>query len=182
MRRPLLTLSLLVLACGKKKPPAQPTAEPIREANPGVHCPNAMWQVGQERPGGIQVQNRSADSVIVFLDRCLGHTRVGDLGPGETNVFVLPNGAVSYSGLLRFFTYRGPQRIAALELVQPSGDPYLMLVVPEQVRAECPEVWIDGKKSDSHLSRVPRDQIEKVEYVPVGPAGECSRIMVKLKQ
>ena len=140
-----------------------------------------MWQPGQERPGGIEIENRSADSVIVFLDRCLGHTRVADVGPNETDVFVLPNGATSYNGLLRFFTYRGSQKTSALELVQPVGNPYLKLVVPAEVRPECPEIWIDGKRSESHLSRVPRSQIEKVEYVPTGPNGECSRILVTLK-
>jgi hypothetical protein len=184
MRRALLLIALFLVACGKR-PPAPvlpPVPEPIREAALGKNCPNPMWQPGQERPGGIEIVNQSGDSVIVFLDRCLGHTRVADLGPREADVFVLPNGATNFNGLLRFFTYRGAQKFAALELVQPTGDPYLKLVVPEQVRAECPELWIDGKRSESHLSRVPREQIDSVEYVPTGPAGECSRIMVKLKR
>jgi hypothetical protein len=183
MRPAHLLLAFLLVGCAKKPPitPTPPKPEPMREADTGTRCPNAMWQPGQQRPGGIEIENRSADSVIVFLDRCLGHTRVADLGPNETDVFVLPNGASSYNGLLRFFTYRGSQKVSALELVQPIGEPYLKLVVPVEARAECPEVWINGKRSDSQLSRVPRSQIEKVEYIPTGANGECSRIMVRLK-
>jgi hypothetical protein len=180
MTRPGLLLLVLAAACGKK-PPARPTPVPVRETATGI-CPSQMWQPGEERPGGIQVENRSADSVIVFLVRCMGGTRVGDLGPRETNVFALPNGALNYNGLIRFRTYRGAQRTFALELAQPVGDPYVRLIIPEQARAECPEIWIDGKKSESNLGRIPREQIANVEYLPTGPAGECSRIMVTLKR
>ena len=176
----VLLLTILVAACGKKPPP-RPTPVPTRETESAI-CPAQMWQPGEERPGGIQVENRSADSVIVFLVRCLGSTRVADLGPGETNVVALPNGALNYNGLIRFRTYRGPQRIFGLELAQPLGDPYVRLIIPEQARAECPEIWIDGKKSESNLGRIPREQIDNVEYVPTGPRGECSRIMVTLKR
>ena len=169
-----------MIGCGKK-PAITPTPPmPNREADTGYRCPNPMWKVGEERPGGIEIENRSADSVIVFLDRCLGHTRVADIGPNETDVYVMPNGAVSHNGLIRFFTYRGSQKLSALELVQPVGNPYLKLVLPAEVRSECPEYWIDGKRSSS-LARVPRAQIDKVEYVPYGPKGECARIMVTLK-
>ena len=77
-RRPILIL-LLAVGCGKK-PPALPLPTPIREAASGT-CPNTMWKPGDERPANIQVQNLSADSVIVFAVRCLGGTRVGDVGP-----------------------------------------------------------------------------------------------------
>ena len=176
----IFLLALLAAACGKK-PPARPAPVPVREATAGI-CPNQMWQPGEERPGGVEVENRSADSVIVFLVRCLGSTRVADLGPGETNVFPLPNGALNYNGLIRFRTYRGTKRIFALELARPVGDPYVRLIIPEQTPAECPEIWIDGKKSESHLGRIPREQIANVEYLPTGAGGECSRIMVKLKR
>jgi hypothetical protein len=179
-RARIVLLVFFLVACGKK-PPAQPTPAPVHEASAGS-CPSQMWQPGEKRPGGIQVENRSGDSVIVFLVRCQGSTRVGDLGPGETNVLALPNGALNYSGLIRFRTYRGPLRLFALELAQPVGDPYLRLIIPEQARAECPEIWIDGKKSESHLDRIPREQIANIEYVPTGPGGECSRIMVTLKR
>src|SRR5687768_3499951 len=116
-----LVLVLAVTACAKKKPPAQPNLTAEGEAR----CPAAMWQPGAMRPASIEVINQSKDSVIVFLDRCLGHTRVGDFGPLETQVVEMPNGAVSYRGLLRFFTYRGPLKHAGVEITSTDADPHL---------------------------------------------------------
>ena len=180
MTRPVAFLVLISVFGCAKKPPAQPVLGPYREAAVG-NCPNTMWQPGDERPANIQVQNLSADSVIVFAVRCLGGTRVGDLGPRETGVFAMPHGALSFNGLLYFRTYRGPQRAFGLERAQPVGDPDLRLVIPEQSRPECPEVWVDGKKAESSLARIPRDQIASVQYLPATEASDCSRIVVTLK-
>ena len=111
MRPAHLLLAFLLVGCAKKPPitPTPPKPEPMREADTGTRCPNAMWQPGQQRPGGIEIENRSADSVIVFLDRCLGHTRVADLGPNETDVVAnIPcSGAGSSSVQLRGCTEDG---------------------------------------------------------------------------
>ena len=133
MTRPVKLLLLLLCAGCSKKPPAEPRAAPIREAAAG-NCPNTMWKPGDERPANIEVQNLSSDSVIVFAVRCLGGTRVGDVGPRETRMFAMPNGALSFNGLLYFRTYRGLQRAYAVERATPVGDPHLRLVIPEQAR------------------------------------------------
>src|SRR5262245_47264233 len=138
MLRRALILVLLCSACAKK-PTAPPTLPvPVREGG-GAGCQRPMWQPGEERPGGIEIENQSADSVIVFLIRCRGSTRVADIGPNETDVYVLPDGAVNFSGQLRFHTYRGTERSFASALVLPVGEPYLKLVIPEAARPECSE-------------------------------------------
>ncbi len=168
----------LAIGCGRKAPP--PVAPlPLEVAEPMSGCPNPVWQVGQLRPAEIELVNQSADSVLVFMDRCRGHSRVGHVGPLESAIVALPNGAVAYHGSIRFFTYRGRERRSGVELLAPFGQ--LRLVIPEAARPECPEVWVNGTLVADLLSRIPRETIESVQYLREAAPGECSRILVKLK-
>jgi len=172
-----LCLLPLAGACGKKAPPALP--QPLEVAEPMSGCPNPVWQPGQFRPAEIELVNRAADSVLVVTDRCRGHTRVGHVGPLETALVPMPNGAVSYQGSIRFFTYRGRERRSGVELLKPMGE--LRLVIPETARAECPEVWVNGARVANGLTSIPRETIESVQYLKEPAPGECARIVVKLK-
>jgi len=180
--RNLLFAAILLAACAKKTPPSLPIRDTaVREGKPSRECPQALWREGDLRPGGVVINNLSADSVLIFLDRCNGHTRVGEIGPGEADVFELPSGAVGFDGLLRFFTYRGPRKTPGIEMVSSVGDPYLRLTVPAEPRSDCPEIWVNGKRSDQPIATIPRDSIASVNYeVNPLPSG-CSRILIRLK-
>src|SRR5687768_14824452 len=146
MRYAPLLLLLLASACAKKTPPPAPqlTSERV------VRCRNIgrdpLWQPGELRPAQVEVINLSADSVIVFLERCDGQTRVVDIGPRATMVVPLPDGASGYLGLLRFVTYRGTSRSPAIEVTPPEASPHVRLVLPAAVSADCPEVYLNGKR------------------------------------
>ena len=180
MRHVWLVLIVIAVACGKKKPAAAPGPQ---TAEGELQCPAAMWKPGEMRPAHIEVINQSQDSVIVFLDRCLGHTRVGDLAALETQLLPMPNGAVSYRGLLRFFTYRGPARQVGVELAPTDADPHLRLVIPAVLTTDCPQVIIDGQPGSS-LARIPKDSIASIKYEPA-PKDDlraCARIIVERKK
>ena len=105
MKKIWLILVVLAAACGKKERPAAPSP---RIAEGDLQCPGAMWAAGDMRPANIEVINLSSDSVLVFLDRCLGHTRVGEVGAREKKLLEMPDGALSFRGTLRFLTYPAP--------------------------------------------------------------------------
>lgn len=178
MRRPILLSTIaLVSACGGKTPPRPPGPQTVEAA---ARCPNTMWQAGELRPASIEILNRSADSVSVWLDRCTGHTHVGDLGAGDSVVVALPSGAASYQGKLRFITFRGERKAITIELTSPLANPHIRLEVPERA-VECPLIFVDGKLFDAPLSTLPRDRIEQVEYLPSPATGECPRVNVRLR-
>src|SRR5690606_42138345 len=68
----------------------------------GLDCPPPMlWRAGEPRPWLVRVVNHGADSIEVFLECCLEVRRVGDVGPGKTRLFPLPQGLIVYEDGLR---------------------------------------------------------------------------------
>lgn len=177
----LLIAAISVVGCAKKQPPAQPVA--VREGKPIRECPEAMWTEGQMRPATVSIRNLSPDSVLIYLDRCGGTSYVAEVAPTSTTLHDLPNGAVSHDGLLRFFTWRGKGAglAAGVEMASPMAQPYVEMTIPEKQRFACPEVWVDGKPYDLPTNSIPRDRIEKVEYLPSQIPSGCPRIVIKLK-
>lgn len=176
MRYTLLVLvTLAAAACGRKAPPGAPAAVETE-----TRCSQTIWRQGEARPANVEILNRSADSVSVWLDRCMGHTRVADIGAGDSVIVPLPNGAVSFEGKLRFMTYRGARKAIAVELAAPEGTPHIRLLVPETA-AECPRVFVNGRLYEKPISTIPRDRVEHVEYLPSSANGDCQRINVRLR-
>src|SRR5690606_19825903 len=92
--------SVLVAGCSRRPPPTLPAAR--------LDCPPPMlWRAGEPRPQLLRVVNHSADSVAVFTDDCMAGTRVGDLGPGRTRLFALPERLIAYRDGLRLHVVRG---------------------------------------------------------------------------
>lgn len=166
--------SVLAAGCSRNPRPTLPSAQ--------LDCPPPMlWRVGQPRPRLIRIVNHSPDSVTVFTDDCMAGTRVGDVGPGRTRLFALPNRLVAYEDGLRLHVVRGAGKsnpdivVTAIALDTAR---VLHLEVPKE-HTPCPvDVFVDGKPFTGDTLPVTGNEVVKVEYYapaarPPGMEGEC---------
>lgn len=132
---------------------------------PGPYARPATFGPGETRPYGVRIENRSADSVAVFLDGYTGHVRVGDLAGGESRTFPLRGQLVAFPGGLRFHAFGwGDQHHAAITL--PMGDtPILKLAIPSGRPPSCElELFVDGVRAEGLGRSLTAEQIESVRY------------------
>jgi hypothetical protein len=111
-------------------------------------CPLPIqWVTEDPRPLGIRIRNEDSDTVAVFLDRCTGHTRIGDVGPGSVRTFRLAPPLIDYGSGLRFFVYPGHE----LERFHVASLPVdtarvLQLTVTSGTPSTCESrVYVDGE-------------------------------------
>lgn len=85
-----------------------PVEGPASLAAAFSRCPLPIQWVSEDpRPLGIRIRNEDSDTVSVFLDRCTGHSRIGDVGPGAVRTFRLKPPLIDYGSGLRFYVYPG---------------------------------------------------------------------------
>ncbi|MFO7262473.1 MAG: hypothetical protein DIU52_015085 [bacterium] len=170
-------VALLAAGCSRNPPPRLPGA--------GLDCPPPMlWRAGEPRPWLVRVVNHGADSIVVFLEGCLEVRRVGDVGPGKTRLFPLPQGLIVYEDGLRMHVVRGAGTSQPDVVVMPipvDTARVLQLEVPEE-HPPCPaEVFVDGKPPKGDTLPAIGAGIVRMEYYhpwarPPGMEGECAAI------
>lgn len=153
---PFLPLLVLVAACGTSQRPDPRLPEPyVRPATFGA---------GEPRPYGVRIENRSADSVVVFLDGYTGHVRVGDVAGGETRTFPLQGQLVTYPAGLRFHAFGWGDQDHTAITIPMGGGPILDLPIPAERPRPCRiELYVDGVRTAGTLAIDP-DLIESVAY------------------
>lgn len=170
----------LASGCARKAPPA-PVRPPL-----ALRCPpTVLWPSDGRHPQGLRVVNEGERPVVVWADRCLGWTWLGEVNGGRERLFRLPDGLVAWSGQLRFHVLpdnRLDDHFAALLPIDTVR--VLRLTVPAQIESPCPEqVYVDGELRVGGLRGIPAERIAAldVEYVPVDRERSCPRIHVKLR-
>lgn len=150
-------------------------------------CPVPMaWVTDDPRPIGIRIRNEEADTVAVFLDRCTGHVRVGDVGPGAVRTFRLKPPLIDYGSGLRFFVYPG----MALERFYVESLPVdtarvLELTVSTSRASPCEaKVYVDGEAYPGTLRDLGLERIAGVhmEYERSGVGLSCPVIHVRTRR
>jgi hypothetical protein len=149
-------------------------------------CPvPMMWVSDDPRPIGIRIRNEEADTVAVFLDRCTGHVRVGDVGPGAVRTFRLKPPLIDYGSGLRFFVYPG----MALERFYVESLPVdtarvLELTVSTVRTSQCEsKVYVDGEAYAGTLRDLGLERVAGVhmEYERSGIGLSCPVIHVRTR-
>lgn len=174
----LSAASVLVAGCSRRPPPTLPAAR--------LDCPPPLlWRAGEPRPQLIRVVNHSADSVAVFTDDCMAGTRVGDVGPGRTRLFALPERLIAYRDGLRLHVVRGagtPRPEVEVTAIALDTARILHFEVPKEPPSSCPvDVFVDGKpfKGDT-LPALGEEIVTAVYYLPAdrppGMEGECPAV------
>lgn len=129
-------------------------------------------------PVGIRIRNEQADSVAVFLDRCTGHVRVGDVGPGAIRTFRLQPPLFDYGDGLRFFVYPGHtvERFYVASLVVDTARVLELTVRPGTAPACETRVYVDGERYSGSLRDLAPGRIAAVhmEYVVAASTGDVS--------
>ena len=73
---------------------------------PNWLCPPPLaWTQGGERPVRLRLTNNHEVPILVFLDQCDGHTRLGDLNPGATRRLRLPTRLIPFNDQLRVHVF-----------------------------------------------------------------------------
>lgn len=173
----LAAASLLAASCARNPRPTLPAAE--------LNCPPPMlWRSGEPRPRAIRIVNQSADSVVVFTDDCMAGTRVGDVGPGRTGLFALPERLIVYEDGLRLHVVRGagtatPDVVVTAIPVDTAR--VLHLEVPKE-QPPCPmDIFVDGEPFTGDTLPAVGAEVVKVDYYhpwtrPPGMEGKCPAI------
>jgi hypothetical protein len=136
---PFLLLPLLLAACGG--PPAPGTPAP--DGNAGVqYCPPPLvFEPGAPHPVRLRIENRTADTLDVWIDRCWWHTWLASVPPGKYRQPALPDRLITFPEGLRFHAFDMGRRSR-----------YGIYHVPFEERGILTLVLDDG-------SRVPRDSL-----------------------
>ena len=147
--RPLrITVCILLLAaCAKAPPPPLPP----EAARLGVCPPPLAFEAGAVVPRWVRLENRMADTLTVFIDRCWRHTLVADVPPGMARQVRLPESVVAYPEGLRFhvFDKRATTHLGVYALPVESR-PVLSLVVDGESRVEQGRLeWYDLEEEGS---------------------------------
>lgn len=96
-------LLLLLAACGG--PPAPGTPRPDRETGVRYCPPPLVFEPGATRPVRIRLENRTADTLDVWIDRCWWHTWLASVPPGKYRQPALPDRLLTFPEGLRFHAF-----------------------------------------------------------------------------
>lgn len=145
-------------------------------------CPPPMsWSPGEARPRAVRVANRTMDTVLVFIDWCRGHTRVGEVGPGRSRLFELPDPLVEVRGGLTFHAFV-PRTTSYHSSRTLAVDTLAILELPldPKEERECdPRLFVNGESFEGSLRDIPAGTIEEIHVEdPPRESGECRRIHV----
>jgi len=106
-RRKLMSVPLGrsgVVGCAGPPSPSPPG--PSSASSGGRLCPlPLLFPEPQLRPRRVRIENRTADTLFVWIDRCWRHSRVAIVPPGRARQPELPRPLPDYPGGLRFFAY-----------------------------------------------------------------------------
>lgn len=147
----------------------------------GACPPPLTWSAGEPRPRAVRIANRTPDTVLVFLDRCRGHNRVGEVAPGRSRLFELPGPLVEVRGGLTFHAFV-PRTTSYHSRTTVPLDTVAILDLALEPREEvacAPRLFVNGESFEGSLRDIPAETIAgiQVEDPPRG-SGECRRIHV----
>lgn len=105
-RSPLLVVlagATGLTACGGPATPPVPRPSPAGGLD---RCPPPIvFRAGEVRPIRVRFDNVSGDTLTVFIDRCMHHTRLATVAPGRWTQVPLPDRLVAFPEGLRFHVY-----------------------------------------------------------------------------
>lgn len=139
--------ALAAAACGG--PPAPPSPVP-RGISALERCPPPLLApAGRDPTRRVRFENRTADTLSVFMDRCFQHTRVADVPPGATRLVRLPARLVAFPEGFRFHAFNPTTPEFVGTFVAPVTDEPVMdvLLSPGTVTPDsalAPVLSVDG--------------------------------------
>lgn len=130
----LLSGPLSWAACGGPPPPV-PGPAPAQALSA---CPPPLLRAaGRVQPSRVRVENRTSDTLVVWLDRCRRHSRLARVAPGASANVRLPDRLVAFPEGLRFHAYtESPARHAGVFVLPVSEVPILELALSDATRAD----------------------------------------------
>lgn len=183
----MVGLGLLVAAgCGARGGGPQ-EAGPARLGSP---CPVPLvWSAADPRPLGIRIRNDQDRPIVVFLDECRGHKRVGEVAAGSQRIFRLRPPLVAFGTGLRLHVFPD----AGLDgyfmaAVAVDTAKVLELRIPERSPPACESrVYVDGERFDGALREIGLERIAdmRVEYTRPADGGSgpsCPVVRIRTRE
>lgn len=123
---------LLTSSCGGSPPLSSPIPRVGRCPAPVVRQPERIV------PRRVLLVNATEDTVDIWIDRCMHHTRLATVPPGRSAQPRLPEPLVAFPGGLRFHAHRlrGVADYFGLFTVPLEEVPILEVVIDHGLRAE----------------------------------------------
>ena len=114
----VLAAALLSAACAHRA--TTPPSELNVLGDPRCPLP-LVWPSAEQTPRRVRIRNRTADTLVVDLDRCFRYTTLAPVAPGQVVQANLPARMIAYPDGFRFHAFTGSPRVGSWRVLPVPG-------------------------------------------------------------